>query len=342
MKSQLKTESPNFSRLSNLLMLLLATQLIVFVYWLVGDELLRWSTLGLYSIYCLWLILLSIGFAEILRKILDRSTYWGRITIWVAMCSLAVFVVECGAAYVQSASMEWLPSPDRFFRFWMADMLVLFMVTRGWLFFNKLQQLDRAESESRIEALQARIQPHFLFNSLNTIAELTASMPDKAEDAIHSLAMLFRVSLENQDVQHSLKKELTLCERFVSLESWRFSEGLAIEYDIKIKSTRRWLVPKLVLQPLIENAIKYGAPSETGRPIQLAISESDRFISIKIVNAISSKEDLSQSNGVALANTQDRLNALYDDRYTFSKRQVDDLHYLLIQIPKVKVEPSDR
>lgn len=332
--------SPNFFRLSNLLTLLVSSQLIVFVYWLVTDELLNWGNLGLFSIYCLWLILLSVGLARLFSVVSQKLIKLPALLVWGLACSLAMFIVECFAAYVMTNSTTWLPSPMRLFRFWLADMLVLLILARGWLFFLRVQELDRAESESRMQALQSRIQPHFLFNSLNTIAELTASMPEKAEEAIQSLAMLFRVSLENVDIQHSLKKEIALCKHFVSLEAWRFNQGIDIEYHINMRSTSKWLVPKLILQPLLENSIKYGAPSQTGEPIKLSIEETSKQISIKVSNAISETTDFIKGNGIAVKNIQDRLDALFDDKYTFSQRKVDSSHYLLIQIPKVRVKPT--
>ncbi|MCH2191384.1 MAG: histidine kinase [Gammaproteobacteria bacterium] len=330
--------SPNFLRLSNLLVLLLCVQILVFVFWLISDNRFSLASLGLYSIYSLWLVVISVIMSEFAFRLFDIQSNFVNSLIWILSCSVAVFTVECFTAYVQSNSTSWLPSSQRLFRFWLADMLVLLILARGWVFFQRVKQLDRAESDSRMLALQARIQPHFLFNSLNTIAELTASMPEQAEEAIHSLAMLFRVSLENQEVQHSLKKELTLCKRFISLESWRFSGGIPVEYDVSMKSTSRWQVPKLLLQPLVENAIKYGSPRETGVPIKIKLTETKNTISVKIVNAISEKERFAEGNGVALDNIRDRLDALYDDKYTFSSRDSDGIHYLLIQIPKEKVE----
>ncbi len=325
------------SRISNVLMALLATQMVVFVYWLVSDPGLSWVNLGLYSVYTLWLVLPTLAIIYELRKVITKQPEFRRVLILIAVFSCALFVVECGAMFVLSSSENWLPNPLRFLRMWLAFMLVLLIIYRAWLLLARLKELDRAEADSRLEALQARIQPHFLFNSLNTISELAASMPDKAEEAIQSLAMLFRVSLENRDSQHSLEKEITLCRRFVSLESWRVSGGVDIEYDIDIRKPKKWLVPKLILQPLVENAIKYGRPSETGAPIRLSISESRRAVSIKIVNAIFESNDISGGHGIAVQNIQDRLFALYDDRFTFSQRSVDKEHYVLIQFPKVKV-----
>lgn len=319
-----------------MLMALLATQLLVIVFWLISDIHFSWVNLGLYSVYALWVVLPALAIVYELRNLINRVNTPQRVMILALVFTLPLFLAECVASFLLSSSMQWLPDTERFLRMWLAMMMILLILYRAWLLQAKLQELDRAEADSRLEALQARIQPHFLFNSLNTISELAVSMPDKAEEAIHSLAMLFRVSLENRENQHSLDKEITLCRRFVTLESWRYSAGLDIEYEIEVRKPKKWLVPKLILQPLLENAIKYGRPNESGVTIKLSITESKSTLSVKIVNAIFVSESISGGNGIAVQNIKDRLFALYDDRFTYSQREVDGEHYLLIQIPKVK------
>ena len=330
-------QQPDFFRSSNLLIALLVSQLVVLVFWLLTDPGLRWINLGLYSFYVIWLVLLSLGLIQLATRLTSTAAPITRFFTLAFVCTVAIFIVECAAAYLLSEGREKLPDVSRFVRYWLADMLILVMFHRSWFFLDRVKELDRAEAESRLLALQARIQPHFLFNGLNTIAELTSVQPDKAEEAIQSLAMLFRVSLENEDSQHSLEKEITLCKRFASLESWRVSGGLDLKYKIRVKHPEAWSVPKLILQPLLENAIKYGKPNETGVPIRLTISESSNKISIKVVNGISESRSESGGSGIAVNNIKDRLFALYEDRYTFNQRELENEHFVLVQIPKQKV-----
>ena len=217
---------------------------------------------------------------------------------------------------------------------WVAMTIVLLMVQRSWELVAKLNQLSQAESVSRLEALQARIKPHFLFNSLNTISELAATRPNEAEEAIESLAMLFRVSLESKEIYHSLRNEIKLCKRFVSLESWRVSNGVAIDWQVNVLKPDKWLVPKLLIQPLIENALKYGALGDGAEPISVHFEEDSRSLSIKLTNQIDATTVAKKGNGIAIQNIQDRLFTLYEDRFTFSQRMHDDMFYLLIKIPK--------
>ena len=131
-----------------------------------------------------------------------------------------------------------------------------------------------------------------------------------------------------------------LCKKFVELESYRSNEGIRVDYDVAVKSTRIWAVPKLLLQPLVENAIKYGKLNQGEGPIQLIVSESKSKISIKLVNAIDTNTEAQSGNGIAIQNIKDRLFAIYDDEYTFSQRELDGVHHVIMQIPKRKYIPS--
>jgi len=118
------------------------------------------------------------------------------------------------------------------------------------------RQVIKAESHSRLQALQARIRPHFLFNSLNTIASLTHAEPDKAERAIEDLAELFRASL-NADTQISLLSEIELTKDYINLESLRLDDRLRVNWEID-PMISELTMPALILQPLVENAIYHG------------------------------------------------------------------------------------
>src|SRR5690606_24706291 len=118
------------------------------------------------------------------------------------------------------------------------------------------QQLNRqqqAELKARLDALQARMHPHFLFNSMNIIASLIATAPDKAEQAVEDLAELFRASLASADTEVSLGHELELCRRYLALESLRLGERLRVHWQDEGVSPQL-PIPLLTLQPLLENA----------------------------------------------------------------------------------------
>lgn len=260
---------------------------------------------------------------------------WKANVMMFAIALLALLLVEVGVAYYQSAGTYLLPDGSRFMRFSIAYGLLVLMLLRAFHFVGHFKSLDRAESDSRIAALQARIQPHFLFNSLNTIAELTATSPAKAESAIESLSMLFRVSLEDAKNRHSLQKEMTLCERYSKLESYRLEGDLVIDWSVSVAEPGRWLIPKLLLQPIIENAIKYSPSIDAEKNIILvSIKESASALSFKVENEIAGQLGDMAGNGIALQNIKDRLSVLYDDKQSLKATIRDGRYQVLIKLPK--------
>ncbi len=325
---------PNMKRVSNVLLTIVTVEVTVVCFWLISDKALDWESLGLYSIYSLWFVLPLVAIIYELRRWLADISKLGAVLVVVLLSSVLLFFIEVATAYIQTSAERWLPDGSRFLRMWLSAMIIMLVVHRAWHLLARFKILYRVESESRIQALQARIQPHFLFNSLNTISELSATVPDRAEEAIQSLAMLFRVSLENKDSHHSLDKELALCKRYISLESWRYNGGIDINYNIDVAQSGLWMVPKLILQPIIENAIKYGHPAKTGQPIALSIRETRDTLSIKVTNMIVPDQEFVGGNGIAIKNIKDRLFVLYDDRYTFSHRKIKNEYIVLLQMPK--------
>src|SRR5690606_35575629 len=121
----------------------------------------------------------------------------------------------------------------------------------------------------RLQALQARIRPHFLFNSMNTIASLIATDPETAEEAVLDLAEVFRATLNQWDPLVPLEQELDLCQRYLHIEQLRLGARLRVEWRIEPRA-RQALVPPISLQPLVENAIYHGIqPLSPGGTVQI-------------------------------------------------------------------------
>lgn len=173
---------------------------------------------------------------------------------------------------------------------------------------HQWQRRVESESEARIEALQARIRPHFLFNCMNTIASLTRTDPRAAEAAIEDLSDLFRASLADARVLVALDEELDLCRRYLHIESLRLGPRLRVEWQIDALP-RTTPVPRLTLQPLVENAIYHGIePSESGGIITITGALSTGSMIITIENPLPSPAVSPRSgNRMALANVRERL-----------------------------------
>lgn len=169
--------------------------------------------------------------------------------------------------------------------------------------------------EARLQALQARIRPHFLFNSLNAVLSLIRGEPRRAEAALEDLAELFRVLMSDPRNMSTLDKELRLCEQYLAIEKLRLGDRLQVEWQMdKVgdEVLRRAQMPVLLLQPLLENAVHYGVePAVEPALIRVAISCALERIEIVVVNPWHGTQG-APGNQLALQNIRERLQLLYD------------------------------
>ena len=178
--------------------------------------------------------------------------------------------------------------------------------------------------DAELRALRAQINPHFLFNSLNTIADLSVVAPEKAEEMTLRLAAVFRYILANTDRQFtSVNEEINFAKSYLGIEEARFGDRLRVEFDIE-QSVLQEKIPALLLQPLIENALKHGlGPRRQGGTLSIGAKRSALGFTLTVaddgVGLLGSQPD-SGRNGthVGLRNVQKRLRTAYADRASFS------------------------
>ena len=177
-----------------------------------------------------------------------------------------------------------------------------------------------SELNARIQAMQARIHPHFLFNSLNSVVSLISIDPDKAENMLISLSRLFRASFQELKLV-SLGEEIDLCQQYLSIEKMRLGERLKVEWNIQATSLelKRVTIPLLTLQPLLENSIFHGV-EKVLQPstISVLVEILQNQVSIVITNPYSHDTIKSrQGNGIAIENVKQRLKAYYGQTVKF-------------------------
>jgi two-component system sensor histidine kinase AlgZ len=166
-----------------------------------------------------------------------------------------------------------------------------------------------AEAKARLQALQSRIRPHFLFNCMNTIASLTRIQPERAERAIEDLAELFRASLSDAAVLPTLDDELRLSRQYLDIEALRLGDRLRVEWRID-DLPRDARLPALTLQPLLENAIYYGIePLAAGGSIEVSGARQRRQLSITITNPLDARRPDRAGSRIAQDNVRERLRA---------------------------------
>jgi two-component system, LytTR family, sensor kinase len=202
-------------------------------------------------------------------------------------------------------------------------------------------QLVKQLAEAQLRALRAQINPHFLFNSLNSVAALITTEPRVAEEIIIRLAKIFRHVLTHRDRPFSsIGEEISFLETYLQIEKIRFGERLQVSFDIQ-ESVLRFLVPTLILQPLVENSIKHGLGPKAGEN-QLTIRARQRsdYLELTVedngVGASPPKKLVgTSSTGFGLRNLEERLQTAYrgNARFSFeSQPQIGSRAQILIPI----------
>lgn len=192
---------------------------------------------------------------------------------------------------------------------------------------KQLEKVHQLNIQSQLEALQAKVNPHFLYNSLNSIASLIHVNPNKAEQMVLSLSELFRYSLNNSNGQLStVAKEVKMVETYLSIESIRFGDNLTTTIDVA-KGLEQVEIPRFLLQPMVENAIKHGTSKILNGKIELKIFRKNNDLIFTIAdNGPDFPADFDLGYGIKCVS--DQLELLYKNKHSFSmlnkpKKQVE-------------------
>ncbi|MDX1454652.1 MAG: sensor histidine kinase [Gammaproteobacteria bacterium] len=197
------------------------------------------------------------------------------------------------------------------------------------------QQQVQGSASARIAALQARIRPHFLFNSLNTVAALIPSEPDKAEHTVLDLADLFRASLAQPGALGSFKEECELAEQYLRLEKERIGERLQVDWDVDALPDD-WPLPRLTLQPLLENAIYHGIEkSPDGGRIHIKAAVQGDYAVLRICNPLPiGSTGISKGLNIALENTRERLRLALGRQASLTAAPDGELFATVLTLPR--------
>ena len=208
----------------------------------------------------------------------------------------------------------------------------------GMRYFFMQQQWKQqlvSEAESKLRALQARIHPHFLFNSMNTIASLTRSQPELAEEVVEDLSELFRASFSDQTLAPFMD-EVTLCRRYMHIEGLRFGDRLTVDWQLD-PLPEKTLLPPLIIQPLLENAINHGISRlEQGGVIQVAARLVDEMVEIEVTNPYNPDPSSRRpGNGMALQNIRTRIEVMYGEQGQLNVREKTGAFCVILRFPVV-------
>jgi two-component system sensor histidine kinase AlgZ len=208
-----------------------------------------------------------------------------------------------------------------------AVLLRYFYVREQW------QNQVKEHAKASLQALQARINPHFLFNSMNTIAALVRKDPKTAEKAIEDLSDLFRAALGDENMHATLADELQIAKQYLAIEQLRFGERLRMQWQLADDLPMHCRMPRLLLQPLLENAVVHGIAllAEGGEIVFSAIKDQDKLI-LQVRNPMATERSHT-GHGHALDSVQRRIALYFGNSATLVKDVQNGIYSCTISMP---------
>jgi len=308
-----------------------------------------WTELARTSIFLLWIGLTGAALlcwtGPALRRMSvarGSATVLILITVLISVVSMATYALG-RSQWTRNTGAEALfpPQPWTFlFRNASIGLIVTALALRYFYVTHQWRRNVEMQAAARVHALQARIRPHFLFNSMNTIASLTRTDPGRAEQAVQDLADLFRANLSEQRNIITLQEELEVGRTYQRIEQLRLGSRLRIDWNVDALPAKA-LVPGLMLQPLLENAIYHGIePCPGGGTVTVAGELSGGLVTIVVRNPVSERERDRQGNRLALANIRERLTLLYGERGLVKSGRFDSEYIVTLRFPHI--ESRDR
>jgi two-component system sensor histidine kinase AlgZ len=319
---------PNFQNLGIMLRILVLVNLFgMFAAILLSNPLSDFiPTLTAFSTVLQPILLLSILLLYLLYPLFKRLPYWQSVALIMTIEIVLSALVY--SLFKQYFSFDTAVSTYR-------TAILAMLATAALLYYFDLRQraYSPAITEARLQALQARIRPHFLFNSINAVLSLIRSQPKRAETALEDMSDLFRVLMaENRDLV-PLTQEVALCKQYLNIESLRMEDRLSVNWQMDAMPDHV-LVPPLILQPLLENAVYHGIePIPEGGEITVAITQKANEVHISISNPYHAGGSKYIGNKMALNNIKERL-ALHFDLEASIRHQMQDQQYTVtIRMP---------
>lgn len=329
---------PDLCQPKAVLFVILVTQLLALVLAVAKFGLLSfdWAGFSVLSLYMQWVVLSSCALLCPMRGYLNKLS----VSLSTSLCLLLVVFVSALFYWLGLALKAYLFPSDNvvFDRFNLLAVLLVTVVLSGialrYLYLSHLlRQRNQAELQARIQALQARIKPHFLFNSMNTIASLISLDAEKAERAVEDLSGLLRVSLKD-DVLISWEEEIDISKQYLAIEKLRLGERLSVKWLIdEALLTKK--VPCLTLQPLLENAIYHGIENIVdGGEIIVRLYTDQQDVVLRLCNPVAVASHSQRGHlGMAQQNIRHRLQALFGDKTLLRVNSDASSYELILRYP---------
>ncbi|MBI3714722.1 MAG: histidine kinase [Betaproteobacteria bacterium] len=277
-------------------------------------------------------LILSLIATCLLRPVFLKLAYWQGIVL--------ILLMEGAVGALMWAFFDALAALSQPIAWWQYVFFFAFVTGSVLVYFDlRSRALSPALAEARLQALQARIRPHFLFNSINAVLSLIRSEPKRAERMLEDMAELFRVLMADNRQLVPLADEIALCRRFLDIEQIRLGERLQVNWRIDAMP-RDALVPPLILQPLIENAVYHGIEPASGvGELNIHIEPKGKQLVIRMTNPYQAGSTHATGNRMAIANIKERLQLHFDAEASLKADVSGDRYLVTITLPTVEKTP---
>ena len=271
-------------------------------------------------------IIFSLLMTCALRKPLAKLRYWQGIVIILFLEAIIGALFWWWLQIITPLTQPVSP--------WQYGFFFAFATGFALLYFDlRSRALSPALTEARLQALQARIRPHFLFNSINAVLSLIRSEPKRAERMLEDMSELFRVLMADNRKLTPLTDEITLCKRYLEIEEIRLGERLVVVWRIDNMPTEA-LVPPLILQPLVENAVYHGIePRQVPGTLTIEVLPKGKQFVIRLTNPFDAGSTHVSGNRMAIANIKERLQLHFDAEASLKAEVKDETYVVTITLP---------
>lgn len=293
-----------------------------------------------YVLYINWVVLVFIAVIDLFREFWQKLTTWQSAIYTFVLLELIILFTTCSLNFLffwgsnfSLQKISWVLLFDHVILHMSYGVLLITFCLRYIYVRGEWLKQQQGELNARIQAMQARIHPHFLFNSLNSVVSLIGSDPDKAEQMLIDLSRLFRASFQELKIV-TLKEEIQLCEHYLAVEKLRLGSRLNVEWNIlQPEQLGQASIPFLTLQPLIENSIFHGVEKKLiDAKIVILVEILQNQVTIVITNPyIADKMANREGNGIAIENVKQRLKAHYGYTVQFRSHAGNGIYTTVVQ-----------
>jgi two-component system sensor histidine kinase AlgZ len=340
-----RNNAPNFGTFGVAVRIVFLAELIAIVITVgrnpVFDEH-AWQDLNLLSAFALAISFCGVAALTLASPIMRRmSLAWSSVIAFFLLVLVAVF----GTDFIIFALYD-IGLIDQRFPPWRDSLIIRSVIVTALISIPALRYLllayrieadAKSKQEATMQALQSRIRPHFLFNSLNSVASLTRTDPDKAEAVLHDIADLFRVLLADARKLVPISAEREISRQYLEVEKIRLGDRLKVKWNVS-NVPRSALMPTLILQPLLENSIYHGIePRFNGGTISIDMWTEGDTLNIMITNPLPENPSASHGRGnkIAQENIRQRLQTQFGNAANMQAFQEGGQYHVKLRMPIV-------